>query len=161
MLGIMAKKMSYTIKFVHTNIIARDWKRLAQFYIEVFGCEPVYPERNLSGEWVDKITKISNVKIKGIHLKLPGYQDGPTLEIFEYNNLSKQNNKPLINDPGYSHIAFHVNDVEAILQKLISNGGESYGELIEKNIEGIGILKVIYAKDLEGNIIEIQNLKRE
>ena len=28
--------MNDKIKFAHTNIIARDWKRLAQFYIDVF-----------------------------------------------------------------------------------------------------------------------------
>ena len=33
----------------------------------------------------------------------------------------------------------------------------AYGELVEKDIPGIGTIKVIYAKDPEGNIIEIQN----
>lgn len=153
--------MSEKIKFVHTNIIARDWRKLAKFYIDVFNCEPIYPERKLSGEWIDKITKIPDVKIRGIHLKLPGYCDGPTLEIFEYNKISPINKKPLINDPGFSHIAFHVNDVEEVLQNVIENGGEPYGELIEKEYEGVGLLKVIYAKDIEGNIIEIQNWRKK
>ena len=152
--------MSEKIKFAHTNIIARDWKKLAQFYMNVFGCEPVYPERDLSGEWIDNMTKIPEVKIRGIHLKLPGYQDGPTLEIFEYDKLSVYGNKPLINEPGFRHIAFHVNDVEETLYKLIANGGDTYGDLIEKEFEGIGIIKVIYAKDIEGNIIEIQNWRK-
>ncbi len=153
--------MSEKIKFVHTNIIAKDWRRLAQFYIDVFDCEPMYPERDLSGEWIEKITNIPNVAIKGIHLRLPGYTNGPTLEIFEYNKLSTLDKKPLINDPGFSHIAFHVNDIEEILQKLISNGGEPYGELIEKEYDEIGILKVMYTKDIEGNIIEIQNWRKK
>ncbi len=153
--------MSEKIKFVHTNIIAKDWRRLAQFYIDVFDCEPMYPERDLSGEWIEKITNIPNIAIKGIHLKLPGYTNGPTLEIFEYNKLSTLDKIPLINDPGFSHIAFHVNDIEEILQKLISNGGEPYGELIEKEYDEIGILKVMYTKDIEGNIIEIQNWRKK
>ena len=37
------------------------------------------------------------------------------------------------------------------------NGGSLYGELIEKEIEGIGILKAVYAMDPEGNIVEVQN----
>ena len=36
-------------KYVHTNLIARDWKRLIRFYIDVFGCEPKGPERDMSG----------------------------------------------------------------------------------------------------------------
>ena len=32
-------RQSMNIKYVHTNIISRDWRRLAQFYEDVFGCE--------------------------------------------------------------------------------------------------------------------------
>ena len=153
--------MRNEIKFVHTNIIAKDWKRLAQFYIDVFECEPVYPERDLFGDWVDKLTKIPDVKIRGIHLRLPGYDNGPTLEIFEYSKILKRPDAPLINDQGFSHIAFHVSDVDETMNRLIARGGKKYGELIEKEIKGIGILKAIYARDPEGNIIEIQNWKKE
>ena len=70
-------------KYAHTNLIAKDWKRLATFYQDVFGCVPVPSERDLSGEWVDKATGISGTHIFGMHLRLPGYgDDGPTVEIF-------------------------------------------------------------------------------
>ncbi len=26
-------------RYVHTNLIARDWRTLADFYVGVFGCE--------------------------------------------------------------------------------------------------------------------------
>ena len=119
--------MKNQIKYTHTNIIARDWKKLAQFYIDVFDCEPVYPERDLSGDRLEKLTKIPDVKIRGIHLRLPGYLNGPTLEIFGYHTISKQENKPLIGDKGLDHIASHVTDVDAILKNLMAHGGESYG----------------------------------
>jgi len=51
--------------------------------------------------------------------------------------------------------------VEDIIDKLIANGGALYGELAEKEIRGAGFVKAIYAKDPEGNIIEIQNWKKE
>ena len=153
--------MKNIIKFVHTNLIAKDWKKLAKFYMDVFDCEPTRPERDLSGDWIDKMTRIQGVRVKGIHLKLPGYDNGPTLEIFEYNVASKSAKNELINDPGFSHIAFHVTSVEEIIDRLMANGGALYGELIEKEINGIGIIKAIYAKDPEGNIIEIQNWKKE
>jgi predicted enzyme related to lactoylglutathione lyase len=152
--------MSNKIKFAHTNIIAKDWKKLAQFYIDVFNCKPVYPERDMSGKWIEKLTNISGVQIRGIHLRLPGYKDGPTLEIFQYNSFSPSVNDPLINDQGFGHIAFHTNNVEMLLNKLIASGGEKYGEMTEKNIQGVGTIKVIYAKDPEGNINEIQNWKK-
>ncbi len=76
--------MEKGIKYVHTNLIAKDWKNLSNFYINVFSCRAIYPKRDLSGEWIDKITNIDSVRIRGIHLALPGYEKGPTLEIFEY-----------------------------------------------------------------------------
>ena len=153
--------MDNTIKYVHTNIIAKDWKKLAQFYMEVFGCEPLYPERDLSGEWMDKLTKISGVRVKGIHLKLPGYDNGHTLEIFSYEPASDMDVPKIINGFGFGHIAFHVEDVESTLNKIMANGGNFYGESVEKAIPGVGILKAVYAVDPEENIVEIQHWSKE
>ena len=50
------------INFVHVNIISRDWKKLAEFYINVFDCKPLWPERDLNGKWLDDATGIENVK---------------------------------------------------------------------------------------------------
>ena len=152
--------MSRNIKYSHTNLIANDWKRLSEFYINVFECKPVYPERNLSGEWIDKLTGINNVKVRGIHLALPGYEDGPTLEIFEYQPDKLRNEENKINMQGFGHIAFHVDSVEAILTRLIEHGGEQLGEVVKWHLEGVGLLTVVYAKDPEGNFIEIQNWKK-
>jgi len=44
-----SRVLGIALRFVHTNIVARDWERLAEFYVRVFGCTPVPPERCLSG----------------------------------------------------------------------------------------------------------------
>jgi catechol 2,3-dioxygenase-like lactoylglutathione lyase family enzyme len=146
---------------VHTNIVARNWEKLAQFYIDVFNCEPIYPERNMSGEWIDRITMIREVHIEGIHLRLPGYENGPTLEIFGYADNDARDYEKLINHYGFAHIAFHVDDVDVVLDRFLEYGGTKYGQLVEKEMKGLGILTIIYAKDPEGNIVEIQNWKQE
>ena len=138
------------------NIVAKDWRKLSEFYINVFECKPQYPERDLSGEWIDNLTNIDSVKIKGIHLSLPGYDNGPTLEIFEYcpENIS---NESKINEQEFGHIAFHVEVVEDVVQKLVEHGSKILGKIIKKDYEGIGLLTAAYAQDPEGNFIEIQN----
>ncbi len=148
--------MENQIVYSHTNLIAKNWKKLAEFYINVFGCKPVYPERSLSGNWLDKLTNIKNVHIKGIHLKFPGFTDGPTLEIFEYNIRINRDKPPVINYFGFGHIAFKVENVEQVLNELIEHGGNKYGELVTKEIAGLGTITVVYAQDPEGNIIELQ-----
>lgn len=146
-----------SIKYVHTNIIAKDWRALSDFYINVFDCAPLLPERNLSGEWLDNLTNIKNCRIKGIHLALPGYIQGPTLEIFSYEPECEDNSSRCLNSTGLAHTAFHVDDVSATLDRLINNGGRIHGKIVSNNYGELGILTVAYACDPEGNFIEIQN----
>jgi predicted enzyme related to lactoylglutathione lyase len=144
------------MRYVHTNLVAKDWKKLSEFYTKVFQCVPKPPERDLYGEWLDNLTGIKNARIGGIHLLLPGYKEnGPTLEIFQYRK-NEENGRKTINLEGYGHIAFAVSDVDACLEEVKKHGGSAVGETVNTEVAGVGKLHVVYAKDPEGNIIEIQ-----
>lgn len=148
--------MPVNARYTHTNIVALDWKRLAGFYEEVFGCIPLPPERDLSGKWLEEATGIPQAHIQGIHIRLPGHgPDGPTLEIFQYNH---EENRPrtAANRPGFSHIAFEVDDVEAAKKLLLSAGGGVIGRTVCWDVAGVGTIELVYATDPEGNIIELQ-----
>lgn len=145
-------------RFVHTNIVARDWRKLVAFYVDVFGGEVVPPERDLNGRWLEDLTGIRNVHIHGAHVRLPGYgEDGPTLEIFSYSPRSDRSGIPGINRQGLGHIAFLVDNVETMVQEIRAAGGGILGSVVTKRYDGIGTLTVAYCHDPEGNYIEIQN----
>lgn len=145
------------MRFAHTNIASKDWERLSEFYINVFECRIKPPERNLSGDWLDQATGLKKAKLKGVHLLLPGHGDnGPTLEIFTYEDMS-QSEEIMANHTGFTHIAFEVEDVNSTLDKALENGAELLGTIVEKPIENVGILKFVYFRDPDGNIIEIQS----
>lgn len=144
------------MKYTHTNIVARDWKGLSDFYQNVFRCRPIPPVRDLKGQWIENATDIEGVHIQGIHLLLPGFgAEGPTLEIFQYNK-QKQNGEPGINRPGFAHIAFAVEDVEGTLEAVISGGGSRIGSTVRQQLAGAGTITFVYALDPEGNAIELQ-----
>lgn len=146
-----------TIKYTHINIVSRDWKKLVKFYQEVFDCIPVPPERDYSGNWLDKGTGVNKAHLKGMHLRLPGMEEsGPTLEIFQYEYTEKKL-PPKASREGFRHIAFYVDDVRTIHEKALLNGGRKLGEISTKEIEGIGVLTFVYITDPEGNIIELLN----
>lgn len=148
--------MTVNAKFVHANIVAQDWKKLARFYEQVFGCTPVPPERNLSGQWLEDATGIRGAEIRGVHLRLPGYDDnGPTLEIFQYNH-QKEQQETAANRPGFAHIAFAVDDVEAARDAVLAAGGGTIGKLVSVDIPGAGRITFAYVTDPEGNILELQ-----
>ena len=148
--------MAIAARYVHTNLVARDWRRLAAFYEQVLGCRPVPPERHLTEPWVERATGVPQGEIHGAHLRLPGLgEGGPTLEIFQYNALA-EGPVPAINRPGLGHLAFAVDDVRAALAAVEGAGGGRVGELVEVEVPGAGRLAFVYATDPEGNILELQ-----
>jgi catechol 2,3-dioxygenase-like lactoylglutathione lyase family enzyme len=154
--------MSTSTKFVHVNIVARDWRSLARFYEKVLGCRPVPPERALSGRWLEAGTGVPDAEIRGIHLRLPGFdgEGGPTLEIFQY-NVQEGRAATAINRPGLAHIAFAVEDVERAREAVLAAGGSEIGRVVSLDVRGAGSVTFVYVTDPEGNIIELQHWSQE
>ena len=149
-----------TTRYVHTNLVAEDWRRLASFYVEVFGCVPVPPERHLSGEWLDRATSLEGARIDGVHLRLPGHgEHGPTLEVFQY-STGESGSGAQADRKGFGHIAFSVCDVHAMAERIVRHGGCLLGEIVTREIPGAGMLTFAYAVDPEENIVEIQSWER-
>jgi len=149
------------VRYVHTNLIARDWRRLATFYEAVFGCRRLTPERDISDDWLARGTGLPNARLRGAHLRLPGYDDdGPTVEIFEYERQTAAPSPAKIDQPGYGHIAFEVDDIERMRRRVIDEGGSEVGEVVSATIEGAGTITFVYVADPEGNIVELQRWER-
>jgi predicted enzyme related to lactoylglutathione lyase len=149
--------MTIKARYAHTNIVAEAWPRLAQFYQQVFGCEPLPPQRHHAGQWLTDVTGLPNAELEGIHLRLPGYSsdNGPTLEIFQYHQ-AEERLPSAANRPGFAHIAFAVDDVGTARAAVLAAGGGELGELVTVDIPEAGRITLIYMTDPEGNIIELQ-----
>ncbi len=142
--------------FVHVNIISRNWRKLAKFYQEVFDCDLVYPERNLTGNEISQGTGVHNAQLEGVQLQLPGHSaTGPRLEIFQYAQMKPQL-PPAANRLGLQHLAFKVDNVSAYQEKVIDWGGQKLGEVVTLPIAHVGNITLVYVTDPEGNIIELQ-----
>ncbi len=149
------------IKFSHTNLVARDWRALARFYEQVFGCTPVAPERDFRGAELDRGTGLRHAHLTGAHLRLPGHgDDGPTLEIFHYDELAPRA-ATAVNRPGLGHIAFAVDDVAAARQEVLRRGGRNIGEIVTLPVANGARVTWCYVTDPEDNIVELQNWSRE
>lgn len=144
-------------RFGHVNLVARDWRALADFYGRVFGCAVVPPERDYRGPELEAGTGVPGAALQGVHLRLPGGGDaGPTLEIYQYEE-ELDAVPPAANRPGFGHVAFVVADVKAARDVVLREGGRAIGEVVTlQTADGRGVTWT-YVTDPEGNILELQS----
>ena len=143
-------------RFGHVNLIARDWRRLADFYSRVLGCVPVPPERDYAGPALEAGTGIDGAALRGVHLRLPGHgPHGPTLEIFQYES-GPAALPTAANRPGFGHIAFVVPDVSAARATFLADGGRAVGQVVTSTTADRRRVTWTYMADPEGNIVELQ-----
>ena len=144
-------------RFGHVNVIARDWRALAAFYTDVFGCTFVPPERDISGPVLERGTGLPGAALTGAHLRLPGLgADGPTIEIYQFTSMSDEA-PSTANRPGFRHIAFAVPPVAAAREAVLAAGGSVVGEIVMTQTKDGRFVTWAYLTDPEGNIIELQS----
>jgi predicted enzyme related to lactoylglutathione lyase len=147
--------MKNKIKYVYSTLLAKEWRKLADFYIDVFQCQPRSSEFHFSGKWLDGLTGLKNAGIDGIQLSLPGYEDGPAIEIISYNQTSFRRHDIIPNLQGVTSLVFHVDSVNNILQKALVHGGQQAGITVTETIDNLGKFTAAYIRDPEGNIVEV------
>jgi len=144
-------------RYAHTNLIARDWRALARFYGEVFGCALVPPERDYGGAALEAGTGVRGANLRGVHLRLPGHgAQGPTLEIYSYGEMTAPGARA-VNRPGLAHLAFEVDGVAAARAEALARRGATVGEIVALVTAAGAKVTWCYVTDPEGNAIELQS----
>lgn len=144
-------------RFGHVSIVAADWRRLAAFYGDVLGCEPVPPERNYAGADLERGTGVAGAALEGAHLRLPGLGlEGPTLEIYQYRRPADRL-PSAANRLGLAHVAFVVEDVAQAQAAVLAAGGQKVGEIVTLTTADRRRVTWCYVTDPEGNIVELQS----
>lgn len=144
-------------RFGHVNLIARDWRALAAFYTDLFGCVLVPPERDYSGRDLERGTGVAGAALRGAHLRLPGLgPDGPTLEIYQFSSMP-EGMPATVNRPGFQHIAFVVPSVADARATVVAAGGGVVGEVVSLRTADGRWVTWTYVTDPESNIVELQS----
>ncbi|SFE64569.1 Catechol 2,3-dioxygenase [Bacillus sp. OV194] len=133
----------------HVGIIVEDLAAAKAFFVEI-GLK-VLGEAEVEGKWVEQIIGLTDVRET---VAMLGTSDGETtLELVKFHTpIDEKGIQPsYANTLGIQHIAFAVEDIEAIVAKLKKKGGELFGEI--QNYENI--YKLCYIRGPEGIIIEL------
>ncbi|MBS4539463.1 VOC family protein [Clostridium sp. D2Q-11] len=133
----------------HVGIIVNDLPAAKAFFLD-FGLE-MLGEGEVEGEWVERIIGLQNVKEEVVMLRMP---DGDTnIELVKFHTPldEKGIQCPLANTLGIRHIAFAVDDIEALVTKLKKKGAGLIGEI--QNYKNA--YKLCYIRGPEGIILEL------
>ena len=136
------------IKIRHIGLVAKDIDLLVRFYTSVFELK-IVDRKVESGIFIERLVGIPEAQLEWAKLV---DANGIMVEILHYHShndysaITCQATKP-----GTFHIAFTVESVEQTQRCICNEGGQS-GPL-QTNPEGN--VRVFYAKDPEGNQIEI------
>mgnify|MGYP006091225151 CR=1 FL=1 len=133
----------------HTGVVVRDLEKAANFY-RALGF--VDSNRDIEeGKFIDQVTGLINTKLEWIKLKAP---DGCLLELLQYHSHSENEEvtKQRSNKLGCSHLAFSVDDIQNVCDKIrIAGGTVVNAPATTPN----GKVKVVYCHDPEGVLMEI------
>ncbi|HZS88036.1 MAG TPA: VOC family protein [Chloroflexota bacterium] len=135
----------------HTSLTVSDLERSVQFYTDL-GMQ-VLLRQTPGGTYLQKITGFPDAHIKQAHLAVNG--TGHRLELFEYVSPAGQPVRSRNCDPGNTHLAFLVDDLDAMYAQLKERGVECVSPPVTidagANVGGKGL----YLRDPDGFTIEL------
>lgn len=131
----------------HLGISTSDLDRSLSFYGELMGIE-ILGKGPFEGEAYTKITALEHARGRMAMLRV-----GDTyIEIFEYERSKgekRKSNRP-VDELGFNHLCFEVDDVQKEYQRLKQAGVDFHSPP-----QVFGTAKAVYGRDPDGNVFEL------
>jgi len=115
----------------HTGIQVTDLDESLRFYQDLLGLELVL-RWNRNVPYVGTFSGYPGVDMHGAILRMPNSE--AILEILEYRNVERQAIDPATANPGTAHIAFRVDDCDALYDRLTAQGVKSVSRPVTPSI---------------------------
>ena len=111
----------------HVGIVVDDLAPAIEFFVEL-GLV-LQGEGAVEGRWVDRVVGLEGVRVDFAMMQTPG--GNGRLELVKFHSPSNQgdNRHAPANTPGIRHVAFAVEDIDAVVAGLRARGVELVGEL--------------------------------
>ena len=133
----------------HVGIVVDDLAAAKGFFVEL-GLK-LQGEMPVEGEWVDRVVGLEGVRVEYAMVETP---DGHgRLELVKFHSPSAQggDGHAPANAPGIRHLAFAVDDIDAVVSGLQARGAELVGEV--ENYEDV--YRLCYVRGPEGIMVEL------
>jgi catechol 2,3-dioxygenase-like lactoylglutathione lyase family enzyme len=133
----------------HVGIVVDDLPAATAFFLEL-GLE-LQGEGPVEGGWVDRVVGLEGVRAEIAMMQTPDGHGRVELSKFHAPSGPAGDQQAPANTPGIRHVAFAVEDIEAVLAGLRARGAELVGE-----VERYGDIYLLgYVRGPEGIIVEL------
>jgi catechol 2,3-dioxygenase-like lactoylglutathione lyase family enzyme len=136
-------------KFVHVGLVVEDLDETVRF-LALLGFHCGEPGM-FGGEWIGRIIGLDNVRVELVMVRAPDGSDMFEVVRFDSPSAEGQEPAPPANRPGLRHIAFNVDDVRGVVDRVQDAGWDTVGEIV--NYENTYLL--CYIRGPEGLIVEL------
>jgi catechol 2,3-dioxygenase-like lactoylglutathione lyase family enzyme len=133
----------------HVGIVVDDLAAATEFFVEL-GLE-LQGEGQVEGDWVDRINGLQGTRAQIAMLQTPDGHGALELTKFDAPSGRGADRHAPANTPGIRHLAFAIDDIDAIVARLRARGAELVGEV--GRYEDSYLL--CYVRGPEGIIVEL------
>jgi catechol 2,3-dioxygenase-like lactoylglutathione lyase family enzyme len=133
----------------HVGIVVDDLADALAFFVEL-GLE-LQGETSVEGDWVDRVVGLEGVQAQIAMLQTPDGHGRVELAKFHTPSTDVGDQRAPANASGIRHLAFAVDDVDAVVARLRARGAELVGELERYQ----DIYRLCYVRGPEGIIVEL------
>ena len=135
--------------FVHIGLVVEDLDETLRF-LALLGFNCGKPSE-FGGEWIDRIVGLEDVTVEVAMVRGPDGSDVFEVVRFGSPAASAREAAPAANRPGLRHVAFKVDDVRGVVDRVRAAGWETVGEIVDYE----GAFLLCYVRGPEGLIVEL------
>tara|TARA_R110002060_G_scaffold12194_1_gene17512 strand:- start:161 stop:589 length:429 start_codon:yes stop_codon:yes gene_type:complete len=133
----------------HIGITVYDFDKMLSFYRDLLGFSHAKIALE-TGSYIDNFSALKDVEVTTA--KLSNGSDGVMIELLKYHSHEGNSFSKEIINPGISHFALTVDDLEEFYKKAVSEG-VAFNAPPQHPPDGNAL--VTFCRDPEGNLIEL------
>lgn len=143
----------------HIGITVPNVNDASDFLVKAFDAKVLYdvqPEdkKPMAGQETEQQLGIPK-GAKIVHMRLVQIGEGPTIELFQFQNV-EQNNAVGLNDFGIQHFCLYCDDIESCAKQFVAAGGTLLSEIHRlAGVEEGNNNKGVYGKTPWGSLVEL------
>ena len=133
----------------HVGIVVEDLAAATEFFVEL-GLE-LRGEMPVEGAWVDRVVGLEGIRVDIAMLHTADGHGGLELVKFRSPSVREADRHAPANTLGIRHVAFGVDDIDAVVASVRARGGELVGE-VEQYEDSY---RLCYVRGPEGIIVAL------